>query len=286
MRFYTKILAALVVASAAIPAFSYPPAPGLTIHGTVRGNLGWAIDDGVSELVFSRTGLEIGRVKIDSNRRFGENYRIVLPVDLNSGRGSYRNTALAFDDPSVLFTVHVERNGSRFFAIEALAGEVDLDAGAGEVLQLDLTLGADSDSDTLPDEWEYWQLQAAGLQPGDDGYTLDAFAPDEDIDGDGLSNYQEYIAGTFAFLATDAINLKIEKIGTDGWAHLSLLSVADKAYTIEGSPDFKTWESVPVALSDVRTDIRRAWVADGTFTQPFTTDAGTNGFRFFRARVR
>jgi hypothetical protein len=77
----------------------------------------------------------------------------------------------------------------------------------------------DSDADGLPDAWE---MQYFG--------TL-AYGPNDDPDHDGLSNYQEYIAGTNPNDANSV--LRVTEINlANGQANLTWNSVAGKTYTI------------------------------------------------------
>jgi hypothetical protein len=83
-----------------------------------------------------------------------------------------------------------------------------------------LTVLADSDNDRLPDNWEA-QYPAAGSATGD-------------ADGDGLSNLQEYLAGTDpldkeSFLKVSAINLAGEREA----AVIQFRAVSNKTYTVQ-----------------------------------------------------
>lgn len=84
-----------------------------------------------------------------------------------------------------------------------------------------LTFLTDSDGDGLPDVWE----SAHGLAPSN---AADAQL---DLDGDGLSNWQEYLAGTDP--ADPNSYLKIDSITADAVATLTFHARADKTYTIE-----------------------------------------------------
>lgn len=79
---------------------------------------------------------------------------------------------------------------------------------AGTVQRLDFSLADDTDGDGLPDAWEYWMMD---LNPkyGEEGQpeTLEAFDPEADYDGDGMTNRQEFYAGTDPFLATDLLKV-------------------------------------------------------------------------------
>src|SRR5439155_2395345 len=80
--------------------------------------------------------------------------------------------------------------------------------------------GLDSDGDGMPDDWEL----AMGLAP----FTDDA---DEDADGDGLSNLQEYFAGTNPLDASS--HVRIDAANAAGQIRLTFQAMAGRSYSIE-----------------------------------------------------
>ena len=76
----------------------------------------------------------------------------------------------------------------------------------GTRTRLDLTLGLDSDNDGLPDAWE--QLLIDNDRSGR-LRTLADVKPGDDVDGDGLTNYQEYLLGTYALDPLDGLALTV-----------------------------------------------------------------------------
>jgi hypothetical protein len=79
---------------------------------------------------------------------------------------------------------------------------------------------ADSDSDGIPDVWE------SAYFGGDT-----AAARDADADSDGMSNWQEYVAGTDP---TNTLSyLKFDNLTIQSGATLTFGAVSNKTYTIQ-----------------------------------------------------
>ncbi|HUJ09339.1 MAG TPA: hypothetical protein VL171_04875 [Verrucomicrobiae bacterium] len=124
----------------------------------------------------------------------------------------------------------------------------------------------DTDNDGLPDWWE----RAHGLDPND---PLDA---DRDDDGDGFSNFQEYLAGTDPANAASALKITaINVIGDD--YRITFDSAGDRNYDIESTPTLQppSWEAVTQNVAGTGVPIE---IVD--------PGAATNApFRFYRIRL-
>jgi len=226
-----------------MPAAAFPPAPYYTIYGMVRDQVGQTVTAEGAEIILLKGSVEVGRTPISSSQ-IDQNYELNIRIDQNrSGTTLYTEKAVAAQG---LFSLVVSMNGALFYPIE-VSGNLRAGKG-GERVKLDLTLGEDLDKDGLPDTWEAWQLYQAGLYPDDNGkWNLSLIDKNGDFDGDGQSNWLEYLAGTFAGDATDRFSLAIkEKLATS--VRLEFYGITGKVYTIESSADMKTWTRVPFAV--------------------------------------
>lgn len=262
------------------PAPAFPPAPFYALYGTVRDQVGQTVTAQGAELILLKGGQEIGRTPITSYQ-LDQSYELNLRIDQNrSGTTFYTDKAVAAQG---LFSLVVAMNGSLFYPIE-VAGTLKAGKG-GERVRLDLTLGEDADRDGLPDVWEQWQLYQAGRFPDDTGrWDLSLIDKTGDFDQDGQNNLLEYIAGTFAGDASETFGLAIKEKQAAA-LRFEFFAITGKVYTIESSPDLKTWSRVPFAV---------AAPAAGTFTYQATAVGLVSAFAtpppapttFFRLTVR
>lgn len=238
---------ALLLAGAGLLAslYGFPPNPHYTIYGIVRDELGNTLQIAGSEVALLRDGVEIDRVPVSIGIHPDHNYELRIRIDqARPGTRSYSVSALP---PDGLYALAVHVRGQVLLPIEASGGNLQAGKG-GERVRLDLNLGVDTIGDGIPDAWKEWQLYMAGHYPGSPGWDLGNVTRDGDYDGDGISNYHEYIAGTFAGDATDRFDLKLLALA-DGVATLEFFGITGKVYRIEASSDLVSWSEVPFALS-------------------------------------
>ena len=93
----------------------------------------------------------------------------------------------------------------------------------------------DLDDDGLPDTWENFHFFGTASQGGDD-----------DSDGDGLTNLEEYYHDTFPTDRNSFFSLEIERV-SPGQSRLSWPSSSARRYRVEGSPTGEpgTWSTTP-----------------------------------------
>jgi hypothetical protein len=161
----------------------------------------------------------------------GLNYS--LPVALDSG-----TTAQLYEvgvlRPLLPFTIRVVINGVNYVPMQMQGAPRAIGSSAGQT-RLDLTLGVDGDSDGLPDSWEQDLIDSDPTGR----LTLATLHANDDLDGDGLSNLDEYLAGTYALDGSDTLALRVEEV-VNGVARLRFMAVAERTYRVTSAHDLDT----------------------------------------------
>ena len=139
--------------------------------------------------------------------------------------------------PLVSFRIRVKIGETIYLPIEMVADFSKLGKPA-QTTRLNLTLGEDSDGDGLPDAWERMVIAASGQD-----LTLEDIGPNDDFDGDGISNLNEYLAGTYAFDPQDGFRLNIVSV-PDGKPQVEFMVIQGRTYTLLASADLKTWTPI------------------------------------------
>ncbi len=222
------LLLVLLLGATTFPAFAYPPAPFHRIYGTVRDTRGNPLATGAGTIILSGAGnVEIIRTISDTKGGPGRNYALSVPMDVGSTPLLYSVSAMR---PFLPFTIRVIIKGVSYVPIE-MAGATWNIGDPSATTRLDLTLGIDSDGDGLPDQWEN------DLINGDITgrlHSLTDVNPNDDLDGDGMTNIQEYIAGTYALSSEDGLSLKIIEV-KNGVARLQFFAISGRTYGIRSS---------------------------------------------------
>jgi hypothetical protein len=115
-----------------------------------------------------------------------------------------------------------------------------------------ITILADSDNDGIPDQWE----TANGLSISN---ALDAIL---DSDLDGMSNRDEYIAGTNP--TNSASYLKVEQLTMNSPAEITFEAVSNKTYTVQYTDDLNLGAWLRLADIVARPTTRLETVSDPT----------------------
>jgi hypothetical protein len=149
----------------------------------------------------------------------------------------------------------VANAGAYFVVVSNLAGVVTSSVATLSVILLD------TDGDGLPDDWEI----ANGTNPN----VNDANA---DPDHDGMSNWQEYLAGTSPTNAASVLKLAALPLSGTNLV-FNFTAMSNHSYTVQFLPDlgataWQKWQDIPSAPSN-----RAVWLTNGM-------NPATN--RFFR----
>lgn len=221
-------------------AFAFPPAPDHQFYGLVRDQIGDPLMiDNATVILETAGGVQVATAVIP-NLEPGVNYRLHIPMDAGTALDAYKPTALK---PTVSFRMKVLIGTITWLPLELNGSYANLGKPA-QSTHLDLTLGADTDGDGLPDAWEQMIIDMMG-----GGQTLADIKPGDDADGDGLSNLQEYLAGTYAFDPEDGLRLDIVGM-KEGRPLLDFLAIRGRSYTILSSTNLATWTPVTFRMAD------------------------------------
>jgi hypothetical protein len=133
-------------------------------------------------------------------------------------------TNIVSSDRETSFTLrHVTTNDSATYRVIVTNAAIVIPGVASLVATL--TVLADTDGDGMPDAWE-------------GTYSFNASDPSDaaqDADGDGLTNLQEYRAGTnprdnLSYLKIESIE---SELATSGSMHVSFIAVSNRTYTLQ-----------------------------------------------------
>ena len=235
------VLAVFLFWTSSVPAF--PPAPYYTLYGMIRDQVGQVISSDGSVVVLLKGGVEIARTPVTKDK-LNQNYELAVRIDQNrTGTVLYSDKAVAAQGA---FSIAVLLNGVQYLPIEA-SGSLTAGKG-GERVRLDLNLGEDANKDGLPDIWQEWQLYGAGYYPDANGnWPLNLITKNGNFFNNGLTNWQNYIAGTYA---GDPQRFDLEiKEKTDSSIRFDFYAIYGKTYTIEHSTDLKTWSLLPFSIN-------------------------------------
>jgi len=239
---------------AALAATAGTPQPAQVVYGRVRDAFGFPYVE-TGRIRFTRAGVECARQDFQSLLADGLNYRVTL--DQDSGGTPYAPHAV---QPGQTLDIAVEVGG----VPQPLIPTHRLTVGApGSSVRLDLCTGTDADGDGLPDEWEALLCeQSEGRLAG-----IEAVRPEDDFDGDGLSNREEFLAGTFAFLRTDLLAVEtVERVAANRvkLRFLTSQNVSYRLVAVDGLPA-TAWAPLRFAVDPAEPVAYRDLVGDGTF---------------------
>lgn len=267
------IISLALVLMSAPAAMAFPPAPHHEIYGSVRDARGNPLTEATVSLLGSSGPILKG--SIDQTIAPGVNYSLKVPMDAGTLNQLYQATALR---PAMPFTVKVSVGGTDYVPIQVKGGPILIGEPGGRT-RLDLTLGVDSDGDGLPDAWEQDLIDKL------DGIdSLADVKPDGDADGDGASNYLEYLAGTYAFDSRATFSLEILEV-RNGFARARFLAVKGRSYSVTFSSELKKFSSAKFSLVADGSDQTPLHLARQTGFQDIYIPVPASNSMYFRLQV-
>lgn len=245
-------------------------APGDTIGTlTINGNL--QVNSG--ELVFQINGIgQSDILSIASGFYGGGNLRIALAQNFTPAPGD--------QFPIIGFSF---RSGD--FLNVSVGGRVTTTDGCGSFLLNDTGTALylsdyqsnDTDGDGIADAWTQLYFGFSPLPPGTGLNQRDG-----DNDGDGMSNYQEFMAGTNPQDPGSQLKL-IPVLTTANQLTLEFDGIAGRTYQIQYSTNLQNWATLPIVGFDESVAPARRWTDDGILTGSPPSQGGSP--RFYRVTV-
>ncbi len=224
------------------------PLPHWILYGQAVDEFGWPYcRDASVELHVN--GRLFKSYTINGSINPGMNFIFRLPMDSGSGNRYDTSAGRPGDTYQVVLVANGETRSTLQSNVLPSVGQ------SGDVQRLNVTAGTDSDQDGLPDEWERWILDHS-LDPSIT--TLLDVKPQDDFDGDGVSNLDEYRAGTDPAWENDYFFIEQFQLAANGRLAMSFLTVPGKTYRLqtaqtplsEGQP---VWKSCAFAKSPTGT---------------------------------
>ena len=234
------------------PAVALPP---FTITGRIVNFNRQSVSEvnaGNSEIrAYRSDGTLVARSRIATAENCTENYRLVVPLATGSMPTAARvGETLSFQ---------VQQQDVVYSAQDLFT--VDASVAPGGVARMDVVAAADSNGDGVADEYvrlvEEQMAYYRWSDPDRYGSLPSSYDKDADWDGDGISNYKEYIAGTNPFDEKDAFRiLSFRQAEVGGKWELKFFAHRDRAYTVDRTN----------AIGDGGSPFARGPVSDGDAT--------------------
>ncbi len=263
-----------------VSASAAPPLPSYRYYGLLANEYGWPVLYGDNTVLVLKNGTnECGRFTANELLGNGINYILEAPMDNTLG-ARYASYAVRKGDT---VTVSVLVGGVE----QPLMGGATLPVvgDPGDALRVGLNMGTDLDGDGLSDQWETALIinNSGGL------YTsIYQVMPDDDFDGDGVSNKDEFGAGTAPQWPEDVLEAYRWMLNADGQFALRFYTKQGMTYEIFAAPPPAQGEAFDWSRVSFRTSPSSAERVNSTATASgptFYYVTPTNSFKLYRLEI-
>jgi len=217
------------------------PLPPFIVYGEVGDWNGRPFgSNDVATVIATVDGVEMDRCEMIGGVYPSLNYRVQIPLATGSLSG-YANVGDSID-------LAVFHDGSFHSVITGSQSPV-VGKPTG-VIQYNMLIGTDSDGDALPDEYE--ALFEGFWDSANGPFSIEKIDPNDDFDGDGISNWKEFIAGTIPIYSDDYLKIEAFRQTVNGQFALSFVAATDRSYGLPATADLvhSNWVDSTFAASE------------------------------------
>ncbi len=217
-------LALVAMLGLAPVASGLPPLPSFRYYGMLLNEYGWPVIQDDNTVLVLRVGTnECARFTANELLGHGINYVLEAPMDY-AARARYARYAARRGDAAAIsvWVGSVQQSLMNTSAVPPVGNP-------GDAVRLDLNIGTDADHDGLSDLWEEMLI----IYNSNGRYTdITQVLPEDDFDGDGASNGEEYLAGTAPEFANDIFKIRDWMRTSNGQVVLSFMPKYGTTYRL------------------------------------------------------